>query len=198
MKVDRLKMLRLGLFFFGVIAYSQLIVDPIFSFLSIDNKTEKFDTLSLNEIIISLALVPMLEEIGFRTHLSMKKKHFFGVFIMLLFFCVSYNDLGIIFIVTVLALILVLTFYFDKASFILLKKYPLFTFYVTSILFCVFHYSYVAAYDFFVVYKIGLLLLSYLPLSLLLGYVRKEMGLLASIIMHSIYNIIILLSNSLF
>ena len=177
--------------------YNFLIVDNIFFTLGINSTSSNFQNISIIGFISAIFIAPIIEEIIFRTHLNFKKKHFFGLILMLLAFAVVFNSSGWYFTVIAVSLSILILVFHDKFQYLIQVRYQKGTFIVTSILFCLIHYSYLNEYNFSVLEKIGLLLLHYLPLSLFLGVLRKKSGLVPSMGAHSLNNFLSILGNSL-
>lgn len=181
----------------AIVLFSLVIADSVMVMLGIEQDYDTFFTLEPEEILVSLTLTPVLEEIFFRTHLSYQKKHFFGVLLMavasgLLFYSVS----TVVSIVFGLLFLLILLFY-DKAVEMILGNGQKVTFIATAVLFSLIHHAYLTGYDFSVATKLSILLLNYLPIGLFLGHIRYKLGLVHSIIGHSIYNTLILTGNTI-
>ena len=179
--------------------YNFLVVDKIFFSLDIGSNLSNFQNISIIGFISAIFIAPIIEETIFRTHLSFNKKHFFGVFLMLLTFAIFFSLTGgWIYAIIVISIGTLFLVFHNKFRYLIQERYHNGTYIFTSILFCIINYSYLKGYNFSVIVKIGLLLLHYLPLSLYLGVISKKFGLVSSMGAHSVNNFLSIIGNSLY
>ncbi|MCC9138791.1 type II CAAX prenyl endopeptidase Rce1 family protein [Pontibacter silvestris] len=178
-----------------IIIYVYLVADPISKMLGASVQTESIHSFSNIELLIAIILAPIYEEIIFRTHLSGERKHFWSILIIIVILVVVFNNLGLFFIIPVATFFIVIIFNYQKFFNFAIEKHFNITFYVTSVLFAVVHYQNIDVDS--PIKKIVILLLTYVPISIYFGYIRKKYGLLSSITVHSINNLLILYINSL-
>lgn len=151
-----------------------------------------------SQIISAFILAPIIEEVIFRIYLSFKEEHYFGVLLFVIASALQFYQLGWFYLFILGIIFLLILLFYEKSRIIISIKHPEITFWVTSVVFCFFHYSYLSEYSFNLLPQIGLLLLGYLPLSLYLGYIRNKQGLIISIIAHCLFTFISVIGNSLF
>lgn len=188
-------------FFYGLIVviglYNLIVVDAVFAKIGIVEEYDTFFSFDSVEIVASLIFAPIIEEILFRTHLSPSKKYFFGFPLMLLVCGIVFFELLPIITILFALLIVGTIIFYDKVYDIISANYTQPLFILTSILFCLFHISYLESYNFSIFKKVIVLLINYLPISILLGIIRRKFKLANAIFGHMMYNLILLGGNTL-
>tara|TARA_B100000378_G_scaffold68420_1_gene51538 strand:- start:2064 stop:2702 length:639 start_codon:yes stop_codon:yes gene_type:complete len=184
--------------FFCIVIFALFISDPLLRVIGIDFRNYTFKRMQTTQIISAFVLAPIIEEIIFRTHLSFKQSHHFGVLLFTIACSLQFRHQGWFYLSIFGVIFLLISFLYEKSHVIISIKHPRITFWFTSVVFCFFHFPYLSEYDLNLLTKVGLLLLGYLPLSLYLGYLRKSQGLIFSIMAHSFFNFFSVIGNSLY
>ena len=176
--------------------YSYIVVDRIAVLLGNRAHTDSFSDLSVIEIVSALLFAPVIEEVVGRTCLSGKPSHAWGLPLMLLFCTITFKSLGVGFLLVSFMAILVLSILMIRKrvlAFIFRIHYNK-TFYFVSIVFAISHF-FVIDEGVNLYSKIVLVLVAYLPLSLIFGYIRVKYGLVYSIFAHMLNNVAVLSIN---
>ncbi len=184
-------------YFFFLLLYIYVIANPISNKLEASIPIITFHELNLYGIINILIIAPVIEEFLFRIHLSGEKKHIWAVFLMIISFVfVFIPDLFLWFLIIILLFGGFFILYYEEFSSIMTGKLFNLLFYVSCILFALMHFHQVDAET--IPVKIMVVLIFFFPLGFYFGYIRKSYGLVSSIIAHSLYNLSVLIINSLY
>jgi hypothetical protein len=179
--------------FILLLAFVYFITDPISTFFGDTSHTKTFGDFDLIGIFSALMFAPVIEEVTFRMHLSGQKKHAWGVLLMLVTFTL-FMKLGWALVALLLFGGFIFIYYDEFAEFISVRYYnPVF--YITAFLFSLAHINNIDSHI-LLHYKI-IIILTYLPIGIYFGYIRKKYGLVMAILAHSFYNLSVLTLNGL-
>ncbi|ELR69056.1 hypothetical protein C900_05445 [Fulvivirga imtechensis AK7] len=180
------------------LGFSYLVVDQIGLFFGNKSHTTSFMDLSSIEIVSAILLAPFIEEVCFRSFLSGKAKHAWGLPLMLFVATLAFKHLGIIFLLFAFLIIVTVTVLLTKkrTQVFLLRKHYNKTFFFTCVIFALCHLG-VIDDNVNPVAGFFLILMAFIPISLIFGYIRIKYGLMYSIITHSLNNIAVLSLNLL-
>lgn len=184
--------------FLIILAYTYFVSDPLAKYFGITGYQDSFGTMTTLAIFSALLIAPILEELIFRSYFTGYRKDYLLILMQfLLAFIVLFEFFYSIFII---ASILIAIFFIenkgkDKTIYVS-KKLLLSTFILSSILFCILHYKNVESSS--VSLSIAFTLIALLPGALFFGLVRYRNGIVAAMILHSIFNFSVLFLNNIF
>jgi hypothetical protein len=183
-------------YFIFLIAYAYLIADPLSAYFDARGYQTSFTNTNGHIILFSVLVTPFIEELIFRTHLSGRREDKWSLPVMISVFLYIFFDVNLYVISLILVIGMASIIFFNKkVSMFFLDRYFNYTFLFTSLGFALAHFSIV---DIEIVpIKILILLVSYLPISLYFGYIRKKYGLMWSIGAHSLNNFTLILFNTI-
>ena len=147
-------------------------------------------------ILFSVVVTPFIEELIFRTHLSGRREDIWSLPVMICVLLYIFFDINLYIMSVILLTGLAGIIFFNKRiSMFFLDRYFNYTFLFTSAGFALAHFGMV---DIEIVHiKVLILFVSYFPISLYYGYIRKKYGLIWSIGTHSLNNFTLILFNTI-
>jgi len=196
--MKRKDVIRYLLLLLCIVLFTSFVIDPILAYyLDVTGAKDTFISLTSLETISAIIIAPVIEEIIFRTHLSFKRKHFYGIFFLIVYVGIIFNTFVVVTFIFVAAVLLFVLIFYEQTLKIVIVKNQKLTFFATSILFGCSHFFLLDAYDFGFFLKFTVLMLYYLPIAFLLGKIRKNHKLIFPMAAHSLYNVLTLFVNTI-
>jgi uncharacterized protein len=181
-----------------------LIADPVKKYYGISaNIDPTFSNTSTIRITSAIIFAPIIEEVLHRGFLSVKGKFLWSLLLCLVFMGVqaiiqNYQFLSFFYFGLFFCLLLALI-YSKNASRIIVsifRNHFTVYFYFVVIAFSVSHFSDIQN-EIGMIDKITILVISYFPIAVILGYLRLKFGLKYSILFHALINLGVLSINTL-
>ena len=188
----RSKILLFVLIFFGLLIYNFIIVDRVSLHFNLSGGMKSISSISPIGLLSALLLAPLIEESLFRWALVRNEiiKYFLYIFISMciLFFIEIYS--GILFI-SIFSVILFIKNRKNIESELSFRVFILFG----SLAFSIIHIPVINGAT--IMIDILMALLAFFPIGLFFSFVRIQVGIKYSILIHGIYNLIILSINEI-
>jgi membrane protease YdiL (CAAX protease family) len=183
------------IFFILILIYTYFVSDPVFQFYEIEGYDDSFKDLDKVGVFSALLIAPVLEEFIFRGYLTGYRKHFLFIIPQIIILFIVLDDYFIL--ILLLSALLIFLFYYDKrrSENIISNQLLYFSIFFTSILFSLIHYKnfQIDSLNF----SLTLSLIAFLPGALFLAYVRYKKGLVYSILVHFLFNLLTLTINGI-
>ena len=180
------------LVFFGLILYNYLVVDQFSFYFGLEGAERSFSSLSFVAILSAILVAPALEEALFRWVLLKGDRMKFYIYMLfsicILFFINSY--FGCVLLISFFCLLLVVNKLKSESDF-LFKVFLV----IAALTFSVVHIPVVDAPRLWVGFLIALM--AFFPIGLFFSFSRIRFGLKYSILVHSLYNLLILGINEI-
>jgi len=188
-------LLRSFIFFILILIYTYFVSDPVFQFYEIEGYDDSFRDLDKVGVFSALLIAPVLEEFIFRGYLTGYRKHFLFIIPQIIILFIVLDDYFIL--ILLLSALLIFLFYYDKrrSENIISNQLLYFSIFFTSILFSLIHYKnfQIDSLNF----SLTLSLIAFLPGALFLAYVRYKKGLVYSVLVHFLFNLLTLTINGI-
>jgi membrane protease YdiL (CAAX protease family) len=182
-------------FFILILIYTYFVSDPVFRFYEIEGYDDSFKDLDKVGVFSALLIAPVLEEFIFRGYLTGYRKHFLFIIPQIIIVFILLYDYFIL--ILLFSALLIFLFYYDKrrSENLISNQLLYFSIFFTSILFSLIHYKnfQIDSLNF----SLTLSLLAFLPGALFLAYVRYKKGLVYSVLVHFLFNLLTLTINGI-
>lgn len=197
----KLSAFKISYFLFFSFCYAYLVADPISGWLGNSSDQVTFESIDIIKLISAIFIAPAFEEVIVRGFLTTKPTYYWTLPVFITFGCINcyfFKDYWFFTIFLVCLLGVLLIFFSQNRKRLMVRVFRKnyhFYFYVTALLFSFIHIVNMNP-DLSLVARASILLVSFFPIAVLLGFIRVKYGLLYSILFHTLLNIGTLIINS--